>query len=291
MVVEEFSLINPPKTLKLIGNPVLGEKNEVIGHMLVLHDITQEKHLEQMRDDLVSMIVHDLKNPLAGVIGFAEIMHSRVKKRKDLEDFENFLIKILYQANTLHEMVNNILEVHKMEDGSMELEKDVANLDTIITNAVRQVEMSAGQKQISVTTELPQPVPPVFVDYTKLTRLFANILSNGIKYTPEHGNLHITVTVQGEEILTEISDTGKGIPTEYLDTIFDRFAQIDRKKQGKAASVGLGLYFCKLVVESHGGKIWAESELGQGSRFFFTLPNLLSTSQEEDDEEAETIII
>ena len=86
-------------------------------------------------------------------------------------------------------------------------------------------------------------------------------------------------------------DTGKGIPTEYLETIFDRFAQIDRKKQGKAASVGLGLYFCKLVVESHGGKIWAESEFGQGSRFFFTLPNLLSTSKEENDEESETIVI
>ena len=103
--------------------------------------------------------------------------------------------------------------------------------------------------------------------------------------------MHITVTVQGDEILTEIADTGKGIPAEYLDTIFDRFAQIDRKKQGKAASVGLGLYFCKLVVESHGGRIWAESELGQGSRFFFTLPNLLSLSTDEMEEDSETVVI
>lgn len=290
-VVQEFSLLNPPKTLKLIGNPVLGEKDEVIGHMLVLHDITQEKRLEQMRDDLVSMIVHDLKNPLAGVIGFAEIMYGKVKKRDDMEDFENFLTKILYQANTLHEMVNNILEVHKMEDGSMELQKDISNLQTIITNAVRQVEMSAKQKNISITTDLPESLPPVFVDHTKIIRLFANILSNGIKYTPEQGNMHIFVKVQDDEILTGISDTGKGIPTEYLETIFDRFAQIDRKKQGKAASVGLGLYFCKLVVESHGGKIWAESEPGKGSTFFFTFPNLLSTSTEEESDEPETIVI
>ncbi len=290
-VVQEFSLLNPPKTLKLIGNPVLGEKDEVIGHMLVLHDITQEKRLEQMRDDLVSMIVHDLKNPLAGVIGFAEIMHSKVKKRDDMADFENFLTKIMFQANTLHEMVNNILEVHKMEDGSMELQKDVSNLQTIITNAVRQVEMSAKQKAISITTDLPDPVPPVFVDHTKIIRLFANILSNGIKYTPEQGHMHISVSVQDDDILVGISDTGKGIPTEYLDTIFDRFAQIDRKNQGKAASVGLGLYFCKLVVESHGGRIWAESEPDKGSTFFFTFPNLLFTSQDEDSDELETIVI
>jgi PAS domain S-box-containing protein len=290
-VVQEFSLVNPPKTLKLIGNPVMGEKQEVIGHMLVLHDITQEKRLEQMRDDLVSMIVHDLKNPLAGVIGFAEIMHSKAQKRDDMGDFENFLTKILYQANTLHEMVNNILEVHKMEDGSMELQKDVANLQTIITNAIRQVEMVAKQKEISITTDLPDPLPPVFVDHTKIIRLFANILSNGIKYTPEQGNMHVSVKVQDEDILIGISDTGKGIPAEYLDTIFDRFAQIDRKKQGKAASVGLGLYFCKLVVESHGGKIWAESELGKGSTFFFTFPNLLTTSTQDDDDELETVVI
>ena len=290
-VVEQFSLLNPSKTLKLIGNPVLGEKDEVIGHMLVLHDITQEKRLEQMRDDLVGMIVHDLKNPLAGVIGFAEIMHSKIKKRDDMPDFENFLSKILFQANTLHEMVNNILEVHKMEDGSMELQKDVSNLQTIITNAVRQVEMSAKQKDISITTDLPEPLPPVFVDPTKIIRLFANILSNGIKYTPEQGTMHISVKLPDDEILVGITDTGQGIPTEYLETIFDRFAQIDRKKQGKAASVGLGLYFCKLVVESHGGKIWAESKPGSGSTFFFTFPNLLTTSQDEDSDEPETIVI
>jgi signal transduction histidine kinase len=286
-ISEEFGLISPPKTLKIVGNPVLGEKKEVIGHMIVLRDITQEKQLEQMKDDLVSMIVHDLKNPLAGVIGFAEIVHAKAKKQ-GLEDFERFLSKILYQANTLHEMVNNILEVHKMEDGTMEIEKDVTNLEELVNNAIRQVEMSAKQKGITISKELTTELPPVFVDRTKIIRLFANILSNGIKYTPEQGQIRIHTALQDDVILTEISDTGKGIPSQYLDTIFDRFAQIDRKKQGKAASVGLGLYFCKLVVEAHGGKIWAESKEGKGSTFYFTIPNLLSATQEED---SETLVI
>ncbi len=286
-IIEEFSLVSPPKILKIVGNPVLGEKKEVIGHMIVLHDITQEKRLEQMRDDFVSMIVHDLKNPLAGVIGFTEIMLGKAKKR-GLEDFEQFLTKILYQANTLHEMVNNILEVHKMEDGSMELQKDVTNFEDIVNNAIRQVEMSAKQKGIIITAEMTSELPPVFVDQTKMIRLFANILSNGIKYTPEQGQIRIHTTLQDDVILTGITDTGKGIPSEYLDTIFDRFAQIDRKKQGKAASVGLGLYFCKLVVEAHGGKIWAESEEGKGSTFYFTIPNLLTGEKEEN---SETLVI
>jgi len=286
-ITGEFGLVSPPKTLKIVANPVLGEKKEVIGHMIVLRDITQEKQLEQMKDDLVGMIVHDLKNPLAGVIGFAEIMHAKAKKR-GLEDFEGFLSKILYQANTLHEMVNNILEVHKMEDGSMEIQKDVANFEDIVNNAVRQVEVSAKQKGITISKELTTELPPVFVDRTKIIRLFANILSNGIKYTPDQGQIRIHTTIQDDVILTGISDTGKGIPSQYLDTIFDRFAQIDRKKQGKAASVGLGLYFCKLVVETHGGKIWAESEEGKGSTFYFTIPNLLSGGDEED---SETLVI
>lgn len=288
MIIEEFGLVSPPKTLKIVANPVLGEKKEIIGHMIVLRDVTQEKQLEQMRDDLVSMIVHDLKNPLAGVIGFAEIMHVKAKKR-GVEDFEGFLTKILYQANILHEMVNNILEVHKMEDGSMEIQKDVTNLEDIVNNAIRQVEMSAKQKGITISTDFTTELPPVFVDRTKIVRLFANILSNGVKYTPEQGQIRIHITIQDDEILTGISDTGKGIPSQYLDTIFDRFAQIDRKKQGKAASVGLGLYFCKLVVEAHGGKIWAESEEGKGSIFYFTIPNLLSGVGE--DEDSETLVI
>ena len=279
-ITEEFSLIAPPKTLKIIGNPVLGEKKEVIGHMIVLHDITQQKRLEQMKDDFVSMIVHDLKNPLAGVIGFAEIMLDKVKKQ-GLEDLERYLTKILYQANTLHEMVNNILEVHKMEDGSMELEKDVADLPEIANNAIRQVEMSAKQKGITIIADVPPELPPLLVDRTKIVRLVANILSNGIKYTPAQGQLRIHAALKDEGLLVGITDTGKGIPAEYLETIFGRFAQVDRKKQGNMASVGLGLYFCKLVVEAHGGKIWAESELGKGSTFYFTIPSLLPGEKDE----------
>jgi signal transduction histidine kinase len=279
-IVEEISLISPPKTLKIIGNPVLGEEKEVIGHMIVLHDITQEKQLEQMRDDFISMIVHDLKNPLAGVIGFSEIMLNKAKERS-IDDFEHFLTSILYQANTMHDMVNNILEVHKMEDGSMEIQKDVTEFDKIVANAIRQVEVAARQKEITIYSEVPGNFPIVFVDQKKMERLFANILSNGVKYTPKAGTITIHTEIQDDTILTEIADTGQGIPSEYLDTIFDRFAQVDRKRQGKSASVGLGLYFCKLVVEAHGGKIWAESEEGKGSTFYFTIPHLLSEEKDE----------
>ncbi|MCP4397991.1 MAG: PAS domain S-box protein [bacterium] len=291
--VEEISLISPPRILKITGNPVMGEEKEVIGHMIVLHDITQEKQLEQMREDLTSMIVHDLKNPLAGVIGFAEIMLSRSRK-KGVDDSEHFLGSILQQANTMHDMVNNILEVHKMEDGTMEVEKDIAEFSEMIVRAVQQVEVSAKQKDIMIRSDMPDDFPTMFVDQAKIVRLFANILSNGIKYTPENGSILIHTSIQSDSILTRITDTGQGIPSEYLDTIFDRFAQVNRKKQGKAASVGLGLYFCKLVVEAHGGKIWAESEEGKGSSFYFTIPHLLAQAEDvepDDEDELGTVVI
>ena len=279
-IVEELSLVAPPKILKITGNPVLGEGKEIIGHMLMLHDITQEKQLEQMREDFISMIVHDLKNPLAGVIGFSEIMLAKSRKQA-LTEFERHLTNILHQANTMHDMVNNILEVHKMEDGSMEIEKEIVEFDDIIVNAIRQVEMTAKQKDIDIRTEVPEDFPTIFVDQNKIVRLFANILSNAIKYTPDGGTITICTKIQRDTILTSISDTGQGIPAEYLDKIFDRFSQVNRKQQGKAASVGLGLYFCKLVAEAHGGRIWAESETGKGSTFYFTIPHLLA--QENDD--------
>ncbi len=285
-IVEEISLVSPPKTLKFFGNPVLGEEDEVIGHMIVLHNITQEKQLEQMREDFTSMIVHDLKNPLAGVIGFAEILLNKSKKQ-GIENFERFLTEILYQANTLHDMVNNILEIHKIEDGTMEIEEEISDYGEIINRAIRQVEISAKKKDVTIQSEVQTEFPSVFVDHTKIVRLFANILSNAVKYTPEGGSITVHAEVQGDRVLTGISDTGKGIPAEYLDTIFDRFAQVDRRRQGKAASVGLGLYFCKLVVEAHGGRIWAESEEGQGSTFYFILPHLL---QGEEDESGTMII-
>lgn len=279
-VTEEVNVISPPKTLKIIGNPVLGEK-KVIGHMIVLHDITQEKQLERMRDDLVSMIVHDLKNPLAGIIGFSEIMLGKMKKQ-GIEEFDRFLTGILYQANTMHEMVNNILEVHKMEDGSMEIQRDVAAVEDMVNNAIRQVEVSAKQREIVIQSELPDNLPFVFVDQTKIVRVCANILSNAIKYTPQQGKITVHAKRQGEELLMSIADTGKGIPTQYLEHIFERFAQVDRKREGKAASVGLGLYFCKLVIQAHGGKIWAESEIGKGSAFYFTIPDILFGEKEEE---------
>lgn len=279
-LIHEVTLISPPKVLKIIGNPVRAEEKEVIGHMMVLHDITQEKQLEQMREDFISMIVHDLKNPLAGVIGFSEIMLGKSRKQS-LTEFEHHLTNILHQANTMHDMVNNILEVHKMEDGSMEIEKEIADFDDIIVNAIRQVDMSARQKDIEIRTDVPEDFPTIFVDQGKIVRLFANILSNAVKYTPEGGIITIHTKIQQDTILTSISDTGQGIPPEYLDKIFDRFSQVNRKQQGKAASVGLGLYFCKLVIEAHGGKIWAESDYGKGSTFYFTLPHLLAQENDE----------
>ena len=197
-------------------------------------------------------------------------------QKNGLDDFNHFLTSILQQANTMHDMVNNIMEVYKMEDGSMEIEKEIAEFDQIIINAIQQVEVSAQQKHITIRTDVPEDLPTVFVDQTKMIRLFANILSNGVKYTPQGGIITIHAIIQQDVILTGITDTGQGIPSEYLDTVFDRFAQLDRQRQGKASSVGLGLYFCKLVVEAHGGKIWAESEEGKGSTFYFTIPHLLA---------------
>ncbi|MCI0529529.1 MAG: ATP-binding protein, partial [Nitrospira sp.] len=233
---------------------------------------TKERELEQMKNEFTSMVVHDLKNPLAAITGFSDLLMRKVVKENRTQD-ERYLRNILYYANLLLGLVHNILAIHKIEEGNLTLQEETMLLAQLIQTAVSQFEVLAEEEGIAVVTEVSDHLPSVRADSQLFIRLLANILHNGIKQTPRGGKITLRVEErEGGELCLTIQDTGTGIPAAYVDKIFDKFVQVESRRTGAGVSVGLGLYFCKLAIEAHGGQIWVESQEGRGSTFYLTLP-------------------
>jgi signal transduction histidine kinase len=161
-----------------------------------------------------------------------------------------------------------------MEQGSLTL--DCADLDArcIVESAVQQVAPLADEQRLVLVTEVAPDLPSLYADEEKLQRILVNLLGNAVKFTPVGGRITIPVRrSEGERSLQfQVTDSGEGIPAEAFDRIFDKFGQVEDRKAGRLMSTGLGLTFCKMAVQAHGGRIWIESELGKGSTFSFTIP-------------------
>jgi len=146
------------------------------------------------------------------------------------------------------------------------------NVEDVVKQAVRQVTELAREKSLALKTEMTSGLPGIRADEDKLRRTLVNLLGNAIKFSPEESTITLSVKQQSPSLVFSVSDKGEGIPKEYFERIFEKFGQVETRKSGQKMSTGLGLTFCKMAVEAHGGKIWLESETGKGSTFFFTIP-------------------
>lgn len=229
--------------------------------------------LQKMREDLSHMIVHDLRSPLTGLLLGLDLL--RGKLGDTMEKRQADILESAYQSGKqLIDMVNDLLEIYKMEEGQLKLVVDRVELKELVTDAIRQVEMIAMQKEIGLHLEPEFDSPPLLVDKEKITRVFVNLLSNSIKFSESKTRIDIEAhPLDAQKILIAFKDQGKGIPPEYVHKVFDKFVQVESAGQKRRFSTGLGLTFCKLAVEKHGGRIWAESRMGHGSTFFVELPS------------------
>jgi signal transduction histidine kinase len=228
------------------------------------------QELERLRDDLTGMIVHDLRTPLTGLLTGMQT----VPLAGDLNEVQSEMVALAVEGGqTLLGMINDLLDISKMEDGSLALE--VADLDAtdLIEGVVGQVAPLARNKDISLIKIAPD-VPPFRGDQDKLRRTLVNLVGNAIKFTPAGGTITLVAQLDAEEnaLVFSVRDTGEGIPEESFGRIFEKFGQVESRKAGRKMSTGLGLTFCRMAVEAHGGRIWVESELGIGSTFSFTVP-------------------
>jgi signal transduction histidine kinase len=248
-----------------------------IGEVRVVHDITRERGLEQLKDDFMSTISHELRTPLFSIQGFVQIMMD--DENLDPATHKEFLTIIHNQAGQLGEMVNNLLDLSKFDEGKLELElKPVAMLD-LIHQATLKLQGFAHQQKVKLIPKLPALLPTVNGDAQRLEQVLTNLIGNAIKFTNAGGQVLVAAYSNDSELRVEVKDNGIGIPSEALDQVFSRFYQVEDKNERSARGSGLGLHIAQKIVKEHGGRIWAESEAGQGSTFCFTLPVLSKESK------------
>jgi two-component system phosphate regulon sensor histidine kinase PhoR len=240
------------------------------GAVVVLHDVTELRRLERVRQDFVANVSHEFKTPLTAIQGFAETLLGGA-----LEDPKNnrrFLEIMRDHANRLAQLTDDLLKLARIEAGKLELEFSPVGVMELVEGCAETALMKASRKQITLDIEVPPRLPSVLGDSGLLRDILQNLLDNAIQYTPPGGRIDVSAVAKAREAVITVSDTGIGIPLVDQERIFERFYRVDAARSREAGGTGLGLSIAKHIVEAHGGRLWVESVVGQGSRFSFSIP-------------------
>lgn len=253
--------------------------------LIVLRDISREAELDRIRNEFISTVSHELRTPMTSIKGYTDLLSSD-KIGPLTETQRKFVQVIKNNANRLTALVNDILDVSRIDTGRIKLNPHFINLTTLIQDVLTGFSNQIKSKSLRVTTHLPADLPPIFADSNRVTQVLINLLSNAIKYSPEKEQIIISASIHPQFMQIDIRDTGVGIPQEDIPYIFDRFYRSERDENYLVEGTGLGLSIVQLFVEMMGGTVWLESELNKGSTFSFTLP-LQDLRYEEDSIAAE----
>ena len=274
-VAEEIIELRKPKHrfLQIYTAPVQGENGgAVIGRIIALRDVTRERELDQMKTDFISVVSHELRTPLTSIKGYTDLLLSgSVGETSELQ--REFLGIIQDSTTRLSNLINDILDISRIESGRIEIKHEPIDYRQIVNDTLRLMRTAADEKQILMDANLPEAMPPVRGDADKVTQVLTNLVSNAIKYTPFGGRIQISLEVVGDaSVTTCVADTGIGVSAADQKKLFQKFFRADNSSTREAGGTGLGLVIAKTIVELLGGAIWLESEVGRGSRFHFTLP-------------------
>ncbi len=235
---------------------------------------TKLRELDSLKDDFVSSVSHELRSPLAAIVGYVELLRSKPLNDIHPEKREKALEIIQESATRLGRFISDILDYAKIKSGQITVSKKPLDLRELSEDIFHLFQPLAERNQIQTLIDIPAQMPAVQADPDKIRQVLTNLVSNALKFTPAGGRIRIAAKNQGEFIRISVEDTGIGIPEEAKNAIFERFRQLSNVMPDgtKVKGTGLGLAIAKGIVESHGGRIWVESELGRGSVFHFTLP-------------------
>lgn len=237
---------------------------------LVEQDITAETELQQLRRDLSAMVYHDLRNPLQTVTMSIQRLNNLLINNHDPSVAE-MLHNSLRSARQLSRMIDSLLDIQRLEEGQSILNAEDTDLRTLLADCVSIVMPLTQEADVALKFELPSDLPPLHVDSDMIGRVIINLIENAVKYIPKGGRITLGAKVVSEGVRISVSDDGPGIPQNMTQRIFEKFTRV--RQQDTPKGLGLGLAFCRLAVEAHGGEIWVESEPGKGAEFVFTLPS------------------
>lgn len=256
------------KTFQINASPIFDEKI-ISGCLLVIHDITEIRRLENMRRDFVANVSHELKTPLTSIKGFVETLLEGALE--DKENSRHFLQIIQNHANRLDSLVNDLLDLSYLESKEISLEKKEVNIKNLADDILASFKSQLKKKSIVVKNDVSSDLT-IRVDRDKLGRVLTNLIDNAIKFNREDGTIKIYTQDLGEKIKIFVEDSGVGIPPKDLPRIFERFYRVDKTRSRELGGTGLGLSIVKHSVELHGGSVGVESTEGLGSKFWFTFP-------------------
>ncbi len=249
--------------------PVEERGGRPIARLLVLRETTEARAAERMREDLISMIVHDLRGPLTAILGALETL--LVKDMGPLTEVQESLLRVAQEGGQhLLNLVDTLLDIRRLEAGRMPLHFQAVHLPEVVRRAVVHLEPLIQERHLQVALEFPAELPAVRADMERIGQVVENLLHNAIKYSYPGGLIRIRAWEERPAVVCSVTDYGVGIPKAEQERIFEKFVQVHRK--GAPPGSGLGLAFCRLAVEAHGGKIYVKSKEGRGSTFSFTLP-------------------
>ncbi len=266
------------KTIINSAMPLYDERGKFAGAVVVNEDITALKEVEEAlrravraRDEMLGVVSHDLRSPLQAIELAVRKISQRVGEEGGCEWLHASVERILRSSRTMRKLIEDLLDIVSIEEGRLSFQRSAVEPASIVHEAVESVQLQAEDRQLLLEERVSPGLPLIFADRDRILQVFANLLGNALKFTPVGGRLSLCATVQGDEVVFSVMNTGAGIPEVQRQHIFDRFWQADSAdRRGR----GLGLAIAKGIVEAHGGRIWVESEPGQGTTFFFTVPVL-----------------
>jgi len=242
---------------------------EASSAVLVLHDITELRRLERVRRDFVANVSHEFKTPLTAIQGFAETLLGGALD--DKANRKRFVEIIREHARRLARLTDDLLKLSRIEAGRLDLESRPVSVAGLVNGCVETARLNAESRGLRIVVELPEGLPPVRGDAVQLDEVLQNLIDNALQYTPSGGRIDVTAYSNGHEVIFTVADTGIGIPESDLERIFERFYRVDAARSREAGGTGLGLSIARHIVDAHGGRIWVESAVGQGSRFRFSI--------------------
>lgn len=260
---------NEQKDFEVYAAPVLGAKVEWKGVVLVFHDISTLKRLEQMRKDFVANVSHELRTPITSIKGFSETLLDGAMNDRDV--LKQFLTIILDESHRLQLLIQDLLDLSKMENKGFSLNPSQVNVKELLENSIQMLKSEAVEREIQLELTVDDETTVIDGDMDRLKQVFINVINNGISYSPDGAKVEVKASNYDDYVQIQIIDTGIGIEEKELPRIFERFYRVDKARSRNSGGTGLGLAIVKHIIEAHEGAVEVNSRVGEGTTFTFRL--------------------
>jgi signal transduction histidine kinase len=246
--------------------PLRDENGELRGAVHIVHDVTEQKKMERLKDEMISSVSHEMRTPLTAMLGFTEFL---LEHDVPLEQQRDYLQTVHRETLRLTDLIGNFLDLQRMKSDMESYRPEPFDISSLLQEAAHLFSIASKIHRIRV--ECPPDLPKALGDFQRLQQVMKNLLSNAIKYSPDGGTVTLGAKMEGGKIIVWVKDEGIGIPPDALEKVFNRFYRVNISDRRKLGGVGLGLALVREVVRLHGGEVWVESTVGKGSTFFFSL--------------------